>query len=481
MAPTTSVCSTEVAADGRRATLFSRWRRLLLFAGLGAFAALALEAASAPAARADVAIAPAPVEAPALPGSVVAPDPAPAPGDVPPAVPAVAEAPSTSTSTSESGVVPDDPTHTPPDPGAAGGGTPEPVTDPAAGVLPPAPSSSVVDPPPVTGVVDPITDPPVDPVPAADPASATVTTGAPAASDAPVTSGSAITTDTAPVVAPVTAIPAAPPPLLADPGVNSNVAGPISTPADRVIAVIGSLLPTSAGFESVLGVYFVSSSAGGASMLFFPGAPLGTEFAIGGPAWRMLMNAVASSEVAGGFVLVMGPTTGRGRLAACRGGSLVTVFGRLLGRTRVLCLAELTRPGVLRNRLIPQPLIPHLVAVGHLFRSQAVAQSRATRLAAAGLGAARIGIDPGYNPPAGAPAAPAAPVAPAAPTLPVPTTAPAPSPTPELSGSRGGGRTPVSGILATFASLAALMFAGFVRHRQWPPIAPTAQLLASPG
>ena len=268
------------------------------------------------------------------------------------------------------------------------------------------------------------------------------------------------------------------------PGVDPNLAGPpnpVVTPAEQVVAVLHTLLPTSAAFESVVGEYFVSSSPGGPAMLFFPGAPLGTPFGIGGPAWRLLMNAVGSSELAGGFVLVMGPSIGRGRLAACRGTSIVVMFGRLLGRMRVMCLAELTRPGLLRHRHFPHELITRLVAAARVLRSQPVGQPHASS-AGAGAGVTvasftgRVGTSPVDNRPAGAPAPPAAPTAP----TPVPT-APAPSPAPAPSGSHDGGRAPVNGILATLASLAALMFAGFVRHRQWPPIAPYPRLLASPG
>src|SRR6478735_6515393 len=72
MAPTTSDCCMEVAADGRRPTFEWRWWRLVLVVGLGAFAVLVIGAASAPAARADAVVAP--PDAAAAP-----PDAAPAP------------------------------------------------------------------------------------------------------------------------------------------------------------------------------------------------------------------------------------------------------------------------------------------------------------------------------------------------------------------------------------------------------------------
>jgi hypothetical protein len=135
-------------------------------------------------------------------------------------------------------------------------------------------------------------------------------------------------------------------------------------------------------------------------------------------------------------------------------------------------MSELTHPGRTLRRLVPKALIPQLAAAARILR----AQSTPTDAPAATFQPAHT-IDAPAPRPAGQPAPPAAP---SAPTMPVPS-APAPSPVPAPNGFHDGSRSPVSGILAALAPLAALMFAGFVRLRHWPPIAPTARLLASPG
>jgi hypothetical protein len=359
----------------------------------------------------------------------------------------------------------------------------EPVVQPVADVVQPVvqPVADVVE--PVADVVDlaPEATPAApEPAPVAEPAAAPADdASAPAASVATETPAVApSTTDSSP------GDPPPPPPLLALPGLGIEVAGPpMPTPTlgDRVVSVLDRLAPSGAAFESVLGVFFVSS-APGASMLFLPGSPLGSPFAVGGPAWRMLLYAIAGSEVAGGFVLVMGPTSGRGRLAACRAGSLVVVFGRLLNRVRVLCLSELTRTGLLRHRNIPRALIPRLTAAAQVLRAQLTNPESATGLAGqAGTSVTAIRFG-GGRAPAPTPGAPAPLGVPTPVGLPSPSVpAPAPAPSPSPSGAHDGGHSPVSGILAAFATLAALMFAGIVRLRQWLPPAPSARLLASPG
>jgi hypothetical protein len=359
--------------------------------------------------------------------------------------------------------------------------TPAPVVDPTPVAVDPTPvavdptPAPVVDPtpvavdpaPPVLPVVDPTPAPVVDPVTDVSAPAAAVPTDTPAATDTPV-------------AAPTPA--SAPPPLLALPPTTTNVAGPqlpTPTPADRAIATLGTLLHQTGAFESVLGVFFVSTSPVGGPMMFLPGSPLGTPFAVGGNAWRMLLYAVTGTDVAGGFVFVVGPVAGRGRLAACRAGSLVVVFGRLLSRTRVVCLEELTRPGFLRHRLISRHLMTRLNVAVRLLGTHSTVPARSAVLAAASLSSGhthRASVRPeGAPPPASGPTLSHLPSSNA------PTRAPAPEPAPSPTGGHNGSRSLESGILAAFASLAALMFAGFVRQRQWPPLAPRAQLLASPG
>jgi hypothetical protein len=270
-----------------------------------------------------------------------------------------------------------------------------------------------------------------------------------------------------------TDVPLAPPPLLAAPPAAPEVAGPpLPEPstADRVIEVLDELFPTGA-LEAVRGVFFVSSAPASGAMLLLRGSPLNGPFKVGSTAWRMLLYAVAGSETAGGFVLVVGPGTRYGRLGACRAGSVIAVFGRGLGHMRRFCLSELTHPGRTLRRLVPQALIPQLAAAARILRAQSVP----TAAPAMSFQSAPA-IDAPAPRPSGQPAPPAAP---SAPTLPLPS-APAPAPASAPS-FHDGGRAPVSGILAAFAPLAALMFAGFVRLRYWPPTAPTARLLASPG
>jgi len=272
---------------------------------------------------------------------------------------------------------------------------------------------------------------------------------------------------------------------LALPPTTADVAGPpLPSSADRAIATLGSLLHNAGAFESVLGVFFVSSSPLGGPMMFLPGSPLGSPFAVGGNAWRMLLYAVGGSEVAGGFVFVVGPVAGRGRLGECRGGSLVIVFGRLLARTRVVCLEELTRPGFLRHRLIPHQLMTRLTAAVRMLGTQSAVPARAAVRAAATLSSAGLGLGLAQSAsvrPEGAPTPPPSPMPGHLPPQNVPERAPAPAPAPSPTVEHNRGRPLETGILAALASLAALMFAGFVRLRQWQPQAPRALLLASPG
>jgi hypothetical protein len=271
--------------------------------------------------------------------------------------------------------------------------------------------------------------------------------------------------------------------LLALPPTTVDVAGPTlptQTAADRAVATLGTLLHTAGAFESVLGVFFLSSSPVGGPMMFLPGSPLGTPFAFGGNALRMLLYAVAGTEVAGGFVFVVGPGVGRGRLAACRGGSIVVVFGRLLTRTRVVCLEELTRPGYLRHRLISHQLMTRLHVAVRMLGTQSAVPARAAVRAAATLSSAGLAQRATVRP-VGAPTPPPSPMPGHLPPQNVPDRAPAPAPAPSPTVEHDHGRPLETGILAALASLAALMFAGFVRLRQWQPQAPRALLLASPG
>ncbi|MGZ6978974.1 MAG: hypothetical protein ACXVJW_12760, partial [Acidimicrobiia bacterium] len=77
---------------------------------------------------------------------------------------------------------------------------------------------------------------------------------------------------------------------------------------------------------------------------------------------------------------------------------------------------------------------------------------------------------------------PTAPVTPSTPTgVPAPSV-PAPASSTSFSGSQDGGRTSINAaVLAELVALASLMFAGFVRLRQWVLSAPNPQVLASPG
>ena len=195
----------------------------------------------------------------------------------------------------------------------------------------------------------------------------------------------------------------------------------------------------------------------------------------------MLLYAVAGTEVGGGFVFVVGPGVGRGRLAACRGGSLVMVFGRLLTRTRVMCIENLTRLGFLRHGRVSHQLMTRLHAAVHVLGTHSVVRARSAVRAAATLSSAGPAQRATVRP-VGAPAPSPSPKPGHLPAQNVPDRAPAPAPAPSPSGwHNNGSRSLENGIVVALASLAALMFAGFVRLRQWLPDAPRAQLLASPG